>query len=95
MELSKRSRVRLVIKDKPLYYKELAEICSDGERCIWKYILNRGEEYGVILSIDPKLSNTVIDYMEKYGIPYRIIGRVEEGDGLEFVNEPNQKMGSI
>lgn len=86
-ELSKRSNVRIILEDKPLYYKELEEICNGNTRCLWKYILNGGEEYGVILTIDPRLSDIIIDYMKKFRIPHKIIGRVEQGHGLVFEKE--------
>ncbi|OYT39201.1 MAG: thiamine-monophosphate kinase [Desulfurococcales archaeon ex4484_58] len=52
LELIRVSGKGIVLEDKPFYYNELDEECGSDEECLWRHILNGGEEYGSVLIID-------------------------------------------
>jgi len=75
LELSKLSGYGIALRNHPVYHSELNEICYDAF-CKWRYVLNGGEEYGVVLSIDSKWVDKVARDLEMYNVPFSIIGEV-------------------
>lgn len=66
------------LDDLPPYHRELEEYCRDNLNCILERIMYGGEEYGVVLTIDPNYTKKFIDELRNYGIPYKVVGRVIE-----------------
>jgi thiamine-monophosphate kinase len=87
LEICRRSGVGMELFDKPLYYDGLKELCDEEDMCLWKYILNGGEEYGAVLVIDNRIIDKIKDYLAKFQIPYKIIGKVIEGKGISIKGE--------
>ncbi|MET1159562.1 MAG: thiamine-phosphate kinase [Thermoprotei archaeon] len=77
LELARRMGKGIVLTEKPRYHGELDKIC-DSENCIWKHILNGGEEYGVVAIVSPQHAETIYEYLLKLEVPAQIIGRVED-----------------
>ncbi len=75
--IAKLSNVSLKISKKPRYYHELNNYCSD-EIKLWDYILSGGEEYGVVLSIGRSGVRKFCSELDRYDIPYEVIGRVSK-----------------
>ncbi|MEM4532295.1 MAG: AIR synthase related protein [Desulfurococcaceae archaeon] len=74
LELSRLSNKGILLKNHPRYYSELDKICG-SEECIWKYVLNGGEEYGSVIVIQEEYVNRVVDYLNKLRIPHEVIGK--------------------
>ncbi len=79
LELATRSGIRIVLNQLPLYYDELHELCSD-EKCLWRYVLNGGEEYGGVFLVRRTSAERFLRDLENYDIPYKIIGYAVEGE---------------
>ncbi len=82
-EISKRSKVKSILVDKPLHYEELYQNCIkkiDTEKCIWSLILSGGEEYGAVFYVDPRGVKDFTSDLEAYGIPYKVVGEAMEGE---------------
>lgn len=75
LEIARISGKGVVLENLPVYRRELEEICSSKE-CIWRYVLNGGEEYGVVIVVNNKWVNEVFDMLKKYGVPASVIGSV-------------------
>lgn len=73
------------LMDKPMYVNELNEVCVD-EECIWRNVLNGGEEYGVVLIIDNAFRERIIDYLAKFKIPFKEIGLVNDKPPHLYLN---------
>ncbi len=76
-EISRRSGYGIELFEKPPYYEELEEYCKD-DKCLWKCILNGGEEYGALMFVDKKNVEEVADLLRKFHIPYKEIGIVTD-----------------
>ena len=77
------SKVSMEVIDKPLYPRELLDYCENRKRNIWDYILFGGEEYGVVLTVEPNAIELIIKELRECKVPYRVIGRV-----LNFSDKP-------
>ena len=75
LTIAKLSRVALEITEPPQYHAELIEYCGGDRTRLWKYILSGGEEYGVVLLVDPEKVELIRHLMNKYNITYKVIGR--------------------
>ncbi len=62
----------------PAYYGMLRQYCRGDRECITDRILYGGEEYGVVLTVDPKYAGRFIEELDMLEIPYRVVGRVRE-----------------
>ena len=70
------SNVCFSLNDLPVYHEELKEYCKGDQECILERVMYGGEEYGVVLAIDPKYVEKFTNELRNYGIPYKIVGKV-------------------
>ncbi len=87
LEICRSSGIGIELFDKPLYYEGLEELCKGNDKCMWKYILNGGEEYGAVLIVDYRVIDRIEEYLVKFRIPYKVIGRVIKGTGISVEGE--------
>ncbi len=87
-EISMRSGVRSILKNKPLYYEAIDDYCSrrrNREECLWSTILSGGEEYGGVFYVDPAGLEEFINDLESFNIPYRVVGEAaKDNPGIEI-----------
>jgi len=88
IEMSRAMSRGIELVEEPEYYRELDGVCKDLE-CLWKYILNGGEEYGVVLVVDQRYTSALLDYLHKLGIPAKLIGRVVDKEPHIYLREKN------
>ena len=72
------SNISIEINEIPHHPVELDKYCNNNPKCIWDHILYGGEEYGVVLVIDNKYKDLVIENLERYEVPYVIAGKTGE-----------------
>lgn len=84
LELSKTMGKGVELINYPHYHTELDAICL-SDICLWEYVLNGGEEYGSVLIVDPLHIGRITSMLDKFHVPYRIIGSViNEEPGIYF-----------
>ncbi len=76
--MARESNVCFSLHDLPMYHEELKEYCKGDQECMLERIMYGGEEYGIVLAIDPRYVNNFADELRNYGIPYRIVGKAVE-----------------
>ncbi len=76
LEITRLSKYGIMLENLPVYHSELREVCGDDIDCLWRHILNGGEEYGVVLVADHRRSNEILDLLRKYGVPASMVGKV-------------------
>lgn len=79
LEIARSSKTSILLSNPPVYPPELEDYCGDDLMCLWKTILNGGEEYGGVFIVDPRGVGEFVKELEAYHIPYMVIGRITEG----------------
>jgi len=87
LELSKQSGLGVSLHDLPNYYDELNELCGGDADCLWRYVLNGGEEYGAVLFVDHHQVDAIMDYLKKLEIPAKVVGEVVDKPPHIYIKE--------
>lgn len=86
--LARLNNLRIIISQPPLVYDEVNELCNGDPRCLIKYSLVGGEEYGLVISVPQEGLRHVLRELELYDEPYSLIGVAEAGEpGIYFKGE--------
>jgi thiamine-monophosphate kinase len=76
LELVRLMHHGVVLEKPPRYHSGLESVCGGDLECIWRHVLNGGEEYGVVLLVEPGRAEEILDLLRKYGVPAEIVGEV-------------------
>ncbi len=89
LTLSSESNARILLYQPPLYEPSLMDECQGDMECIVKIAMSGGEEYGAVIGVRPEGLSNVLRDLEYYQIPYRLVGRVVEGEpGVFYEDTP-------
>ncbi len=79
------SRKTIVLDDLPRYYLGLRDYCRGDRECMLERVMAGGEEYGVVIAIDKDVARDFLSDLERYRIPYSVVGRVVEERGYRLM----------
>uniref|UniRef100_A0A7C2FDZ3 Thiamine-monophosphate kinase n=1 Tax=Thermosphaera aggregans TaxID=54254 RepID=A0A7C2FDZ3_9CREN len=89
LTLSTESGARILLTQPPLYEPGLVDECKGDMECVIKTAMSGGEEYGAVLGVRPEGLSSVLKDLEYYQIPYRLVGRVVDGEpGVFYGDKP-------
>ena len=78
----------IIIKEAPRTPEQLVEICRAETRCLLKYALVGGEEYGAVLGVKQGWFKAIASELEYFNIPFAVVGEVSSSPpGLYFNGE--------